>query len=106
MTNAIQNYFISEITYCYYQSILEISHCCLYRAYLSSYYLQTDPTLCKYHGSKIVIQSRHFHQGLLAATTVIRDFQLHEQNTAIDSCLHCHAYTIRFIVHDNIDSCQ
>jgi len=106
MTDAIQDSLINEITYCYYQQILGISHSCSYRAHLSSYYLQIDPSLCTYHGSKIVIQSRHFHQGSLAATTIIRDFQLHDQNTGIDSCLYCHAHTIRFIVHDNIDSCQ
>ena len=83
MTNTIQDYLINEITYCYYQPILGTSHGCLYRAYLSSYYLQTDPKLSTYHGSKIVIQSKYFHQGSLAATTVVRDFQFHERNTGI-----------------------
>jgi hypothetical protein len=57
-------------------------------------------------GSKIVIYSRHFYHGSLATTAVIREAQLHQQNTAIDNCLYCYAHIIRFIVHDNIDSCQ
>jgi len=45
-----------------------------------------------HNGSKIVIQSRHFHHGSLATTAVINEAQLHEQNAAIDSCLHCYAH--------------
>ena len=65
---------------------MKISQCCLYHAYLSSYYLQIDTTLRTYNGLKILIQSNTYQNVSMTVTSIIREVQIHEKNAVIQTC--------------------
>jgi len=55
-----------------FRLIMLVSYCCLYRAYLSSYCLHTEPTLYTYDTSYLHIQATFRHVAVVATTTTCR----------------------------------
>jgi hypothetical protein len=70
------------------------SQCCLYRACLSSYCLQTDPTLCHNNGSKTHTPATYQHVSVVATTTITREDNSKDQKN--------HRYLSYLVSHTRI----
>ena len=66
----------------------------MYRAYLSSYYLNTDPTICTYNGSKVLTQSQYI-------PTCWGDGQYHHNGSLPPRTRHCYESDVWLTVHRN-----